>query len=577
MNISTFVNLMKKRRSRKPEDRSQKTEALVFLNFLPFLMSFLLSFTANAQEILSKNTPTALHRGMYELSLNATGAVDNPYYEVDCKVTFRRPDGSTVAVDGFYDGGTTFKARAYCDTPGKWQWNSSSDNSGLNGKSGTFEVLPSALKGKLRIHPDDPYQFAYDNGEWFLHIGDTGYRFVVASEPHWQEYIDQAAEMGATKIRTWFAMHRGNVDALFSDNGKDPALFYWKEIERRILYTLEQHPDISLQLIPYAEDTERIRAYGAGDSTSPLITKYAQARWSAFPNVQWTITNDRKVVRKDTLEGREVHYNTINKMGQDMAAREPWGTLLTNHQSRFDGYDHINEPWSDITTLEDLDQVSGKLILEYRQKAKKPAVLDEDRYELYRYPMHRRYYFRRLMWASLLSGGHATYGGLKTYLPYEGQVYAGPGWSVEVGFVPFEGKDQGVTGYFDANRKGMLQQGAHDFRHIHTFFRESGLTLVNMQPDDALAGNDPLQWKCAHNDSTYIIYLANPSGTAAGTDYPKTKAPEVKLNMPKGNFEVKWFDPDTGTWFYDNPTEGSKELTLKAPGGEDWVLVLGKL
>jgi hypothetical protein len=284
-----------------------------------------------------------------------------------------------------------------------------------------------------------------------LHIGDTGYRFVVASEPCWQEYIDQAAEMGATKIRTWFAMDRGTVDALFTANGKDPALFYWKEIERRIL------------------------------------------------------------------------------------------------------------------------------ILEFRQKAKHPVVLDEDRYELYRYPMHRRYYFRRLLWASLLSGGHATYGGLKTYLPYEGQNYAGPESSVAVGYEPFGGLDQGVSGYFDANRKGMLHQGAHDFRQIHAFFKTSGITLVNMLPNDALVGNDSYRWKCVHNENIYIIYLSNPSGTEPGTDYPKTEVPEVKLQMPKGNFSVKWFDPDTGAWYYDNNMEGGEELIIKAPGIEDWILVLEKL
>lgn len=118
-------------------------------------------------------------------------------------------------------------------------------------------------------------------------------------------------------------------------------------------------------------------------------------------------------------------------------------------------------------------------------------VHDEDRYELYRAPVDPRYYFRRLMWASLLSGGHATYGGLKTY-------------------EPFDGKLQGVQGYFDARERGLLAGGADDFVHIHTFFRDSGLTLVGYQPDDACVGNDPLRVKCIRNGSNYIVYHANP-------------------------------------------------------------------
>ncbi len=541
-----------------------------------FLLLSLLPFT-HAQPVLSKNTPTAWHRGVYEISLDASNSEANPYYDIAFTVTFTQPDGITVKAEGFYDGGSSFKARAYCTQPGFWQWQSSSNNTGLDARQGSFEVLPSDLKGKLRIHPKDPYQLAYDNGEWFLHIGDTGYRFVVASEPFWKEYIDQANQMGATKIRTWFAMDRGKVNALFTTNGKDLALYYWKEIERRILYTLEHYPHIILQLIPYAEDTERIRNYSEGDSASYLIARYAQARWSSFPNVQWTFTNDRLIVKTNTLEGREVSYPTINAIGQDMAAREPWGTLITNHQSRFKGYDHVLEPWSDLITLEDLDQVAGTLILEYRQKRKQPVVLDEDRYELYRYPAHRRYYFRRLMWASLLSGGHATYGGLKTYEPYGGQTYAGTESDVVLGFQPYAGEDKGVSGYFDANRKGILHQGAHDFRHIHTFFRETGLTLAGMTPEDAVAGNDPYQWKCIHDAQNYIIYLVNPSGKEPGTDYPALENPTVIMKLGKGKYSIKWFDPDTGAWYQDQEAAGGKAVSLTAPGPEDWILWLKRI
>lgn len=541
--------------------------------FLCFISLFFQE--AYAQSVLSKNNPTALVRGIYEVALNASLTEDNPYYDIQCTVTFRKPDGREVEVDGFFDGGSSFKARAYCEQPGLWQWQSASNNPGLDGRAGSFEVLPSDLKGKLRIHPDDPYQFAYDNGDWFLHIGDTGYRFVVASEPYWREYIDQASQMGATKVRTWFAMDRGKVNSLFTHNGKDLSLFYWKEIERRILYTLEHHPHMILQLIPYAEDTDLIRKYSEADAASMLVARYAQARWSSFPNVQWTITNDREISRSDTLRGREVHYETINAMGRDMAKREAWGTLITNHQSRFKGYDHIQEPWSDLISLEDLDQVAGTLILEYRQKREQPVVLDEDRYELYRPAAHRRYYFRRLMWASLLSGGHATYGGLNTFEPYGGQIYEGPDSRVKIDFHPYEGQYKGVSGYFDANQKGILFQGAHDFRHIHAFFEKTGITLVNMKPDDLMVGNDPSRWKCSHNEDTYIIYLANPSGIEPGTDFPVLKPPSVSLNLKKGSYTVSWFDPDTGSWVYGS-NSGGGEISLTAPGPEDWILLIQK-
>ncbi|WP_439482788.1 DUF5060 domain-containing protein [Cyclobacterium plantarum] len=527
------------------------------------------------QNVMEKDSKQALQYGVYELSFHTSEKGKDPFYELDLKLVFTLPGGSSVTVDGFNDGGSLFKARAYCKETGIWTWESESNDPAMDGLSGSFEVLSSKLKGKLTVHPRDPYQFAYHNGDWFLHIGDTGYRFVVASEPFWKEYIDQASEMGATKIRTWFAMERSAVSDLFEGDGKTIALNYWREIERRIIYTLENHPHIVLQLIPYAEDADLINSYASGNPAAQKVAQYAQARWSSFPNIQWTMSNDMVIVNEDSLSGREVHFETINLMGRDMAAREPWGTLLTNHQSRFKGYDFVQEPWSDFVTLEDLDQVAGLKILEYREKIRQPIVNDEDRYELYRPAAHRRYFFRRLMWASLLSGGHATYGGLRTYEAYGGHNI-GPRGQMSNDYIPFEGMEKGVSGYFDANKRGILSQGAHDFRHIHQFFSTAGIDLAGMQPDDALAGNEPFKYKVIRDKENIIIYLANPSGENPGTDFPAGNVPEVEFLLENGTYQILWFDPDSGTWVRTGGITGGQQKFV-APSIEDWVLLIRKV
>jgi hypothetical protein len=488
------------------------------------------------------------------LSLKTTQTALNPYSDVEVQIVFERPDGSQVAADAFYDGDATFKARAYCDTVGKWRWKSSSNAFDLSNESGGFEVRPSSLPGKLRLHKEDRRQFAYDNGQWFLHIGDTGYRYVTQTEPKWKEYVDQAARMGATKIRTWFCQGRSDVQILFSNNRKELNLPYWQEIDKRLQYALEKYPHIVFKLIPYGEDTEELRRYEAGDRAARLIAQYAQARFSALPNIHWCISNDREIVPGGKLTGRKVLRQTIDRIGEDMAAREPWGTLLTNHQSRFKGYDFVDAEWSDIIMLEDMDQVDGRLFKEYYGRRAEPMVLDEDRYEHWRNPKHDRYFFRRLMWASLLSGGHATYGGLRTYEPYDG-------------------KDSGVQGYFDAVAEGKLERGADDFVHIHRFFQDSDLTLVNMRPDDAMVGDDPGKFKCIHNDHAYIIYLANPDGAKPGEANVSKTTPSVVVRLPEGTFAARWFNPKSGQWA-QGPTVSGGARRLTAPGGGDWVLLL---
>lgn len=503
----------------------------------------------------------ATFRGVHEVKIKASVVSDNPFFEDLVTVTFLRPDKSKVGVNAFYDGNETWRARAYCDQVGSWQWRSQSSTPALNNLKGEFKVNPSDLPGKLRKHPEDPFQFARDDGSWFLHIGDTGYRYVVATEPHWQAYIDQAVAAGFTKIRTWFAQARSTVEALYTPDRKALALDYWREIDRRLRYALERHPGVVFQLMPYAEDTQEIRRYAKNDVMSLLIGRAAQARWSAFPNIYWTISNDREVVDKGPLRGRKVLRSTIDKMGRDFAAREPWGTLLTNHQARFTGYAFVDAPWSDVITLEDIDQVHGKVLLEYRTKSSDPIVNDEDRYELYRDAGNKRYFFRRLMWASLLSGGHASYGGLRTYEAYDG------------------GPTRGVQGYYDANRKGILFQGAHDFIHIHCFFETSGITMVGLQPNDAMVGDDPLQAKCAHDNQTILIYLANPTGDKPESDNPAVKKPSVTVQLPDGQYTVQWFNPRTGEWIDGKSIQGGGRQKLTAPATQrtlagDWVLLM---
>jgi len=522
---------------------------------LPFLLTintaFFTSCTAIQAEIKQYD--------LYEFSLKSSS--DKQF--LFPQVTFTRPDGSKIVAEGFYDGENGYKIRAYCNQNGLWKWEINK-NSEFNSQKGKFRVVSSCLKGKLKIHPDDPFQFARDNGDWFLHIGDTGYRYLTDTEPKWQDYIDHARKLGITKIRTWFCRSRSNVEALFNEKRTALDLAYWQEMDKRIAFALQHHPDIILQLIPFGEDTEELKRYNSGDSLSFLMLRYAQARFSAYSNTIWCISNDREIVTKDIpLKGRRIYNSTIDKIGGDMAKRESWTTLITNHQSRFSGYSFVQAEWSAIITLEDLDQVDGRIFPHYRLNGNSPIVNDEDRYEKYRPPLHPDYYFRRLMWASLLSGGHATYGGIRTFETFENDSI------------------KGVQGYFNL---GLT--GGNSFNYIHKFFSETGLTMVKMLPDDGLTDNDPQQFKCAKNDSTWIIYLANPEKTnileTKMHKYTEIKDanesninPEISIFLPNENFTLKWYDPGTGTWSITKKTNGG-QTELQAPGPGDWILLLAR-
>lgn len=528
------------------------------LSVLLVIVGILPGFSNVHAAVLEREADAVPHRGVYEIALEAPLDGRNPYFDVDFRILFIRPDETRVTVDGFYDGGQSFKGRAYSDSLGWWQWRSISNVAELDGCSGKFRVVPSELPGKLRQDPDDPHQLVYDDGQWFLHIGDTGYRYVTETEPQWKAYVDQAAKVGFTKIRTWFCQARSDVQVLFSGNRAGMNLSYWQEMDRRLTYALNNHPPVIFQLIPYGEDTAEIARYGQGDRAAILVGKYAQARFSAFPNIHWCLTNDQHIVSRSSMRGRDVSPHVINKMGMDFSRREPWGTLRTNHQMRRQGYRFVEAPWSDIITLEDIDQVAGGVILHYRALGDDPVILDEDRYELYIPPEHPRYFFRRMMWSSLLSGGAATYGGLKTYEPYDGE-------------------QRGVQGYEDAVRAGKLVGGAQDFRYIHQFFQDTGVTLVGMEPADAMVGYQPYRFKCICSDDHIIVYLQNPDLADPQKAGVSSKVAAVKIYLPLSVYGVRWYEPTTGQWVEDaklKEISGGIQRELKAPFAGDAILYL---
>ena len=140
--------------------------------------------------------------GLHEITFCATNDLPDQFP----LVTFTLPDGSKVNVDGFPDGGKLYKARSYCNLKGTWDWEIADDQD-YKHTHGKFNVIASTMKGKLKKHPEDPYQFAYDNGDWFLHIGDTGYRYLTDTEPFWKEYIDQAEKWALPKFGPGFVVH----------------------------------------------------------------------------------------------------------------------------------------------------------------------------------------------------------------------------------------------------------------------------------------------------------------------------------------------------------------------------------
>lgn len=514
----------------------------------------------------------------YTMSFDVPVVPSDPYLGVNFTVAVTLPTGEVIdGVEGFYSGvgratgRPTYSARVYCGWVGDYSAVTNSSLGSLHGLRARFGVAPDSAypgaKGKLRLHSDDWYQFQYDDGDWFLHIGDTGYRYLADGEPLWQQYIDQSVQdLGATKIVVWSAGTRAthSLAQLYTPSLVAMNLTYWALMEDRLVYALTTYPRIQLQLIVYAQDTDRANQAGSpyGGNTpagrmAGYTAAYMQARWSSFANVQWCIVNDA-----DGL----VSTSFVDKIGTGMRAREKWGTLITSHRTRSGRYPFSRSPWSSVSTLLTLDALQGMEVVAQRSAQRMPVVIAQDRFEFYHpvtAPKPANWsapnFFRGLMWASLVSGGHATYGGIATWDTWISGCSAT--------------KCPGVRGYADMVNRGVLQDGGRDFQHIHTFFNASltrngtvlGLpSLVGLAPNNTLCGSDPNVNICAASATVLLMYSRAASGKTLTVAWP----PSINPQAPAFQVDATCFDPVSGQ--FDSPVvtvnPGAGIIAITCPG-----------
>jgi hypothetical protein len=120
---------------------------------------------------------------MQEITLESNREYSNPYVEVDCWIELEGPTFKR-RVYGFWDGGRRFKVRFVATEPGQWRWRSASnrsDDSGLNGGSGTFRAVAWSQadveqnpnrRGFIRTS-DNGHALRYSDGTPFFMVGDT--------------------------------------------------------------------------------------------------------------------------------------------------------------------------------------------------------------------------------------------------------------------------------------------------------------------------------------------------------------------------------------------------------------------
>ena len=517
-----------------------------------------------------------------EVTLTAESDYNNPYREVEVSATFTGPEGQTLSLRGFWDGGRTYRLRFTPPAPGRWHYRieNNQQDGGLTGQ-GEILVEPDDGPGFVRRDSAHPYHFVHDDGSPYFMFGTTYYDLMLnaMAGDRWQEAIDSARYYGINKVRmNGHPMHSEKSYYPFVDgfvtvstdsvNTDRLNIDYWQKLDEVIVYAAER--GMKVDLMPFGIH----RTYYAptvGEDEQYL--RYVIARYAAYPNVLWTLINEWNY---RTRIGIDKPY--WNHMGQLLRDEDPWQTdrggaprpLSIHQQTRID-WQFLNYAWPSHIILQvgvrtgqgtvadewDLTAETqpayregdawGNAGILYNRGHELPVVNDEygyigeprdraaatDRNDKESWPRLTRERHRNIIWGIYLAGGYGSAGDKNAYP--DGNPYFSANWHPAPEY--------------------------EDIKHLIDFFTTLGLPYRRMQPSNELVDAERV-YLLAEAGRHYLFY------DASGSAFQATVEP--------GDYSLLRFNPATGSSQEETITVGPEGINLTKPpqAGHDRVIYL---
>lgn len=332
--------------------------------------------------------------------VGCTGPSDrNPFVIYQIQGTFTGKNES-VTVDGFYDGEGAYKVRFMPSFEGEYNFSVTS-NFMAEKPEGRFQVTPAKAENHGPVRVANTYHFSYEDGTPYYSIGTTCYVWNLQSEEMIAETLHTLKNSTFNKIR--FCVFPKHYDynlgeprsypyegtpmdssALTKENfnqyGAKSLGNQW-DFER---FNVEhfQHLDrciLALKDLGIEADLIVMHPYdrwGFSAMTKEqddLYWKYVIARFSAYRNLWWSLANEYDLFGEKTVADWERYAKLL-------CERDPYRHLRSIHNCG-PFYDY-SRPWITHCSIQRQDLYkSSELVNEWREKYRKPVVLDEIAYE----------------------------------------------------------------------------------------------------------------------------------------------------------------------------------------------------
>jgi hypothetical protein len=536
------------------------------------------------------------HRVTLAFEGPATGerADPNPFLRYRLDVEFTGPSGREYVVPGFYatdgnggESGDVWKARFAPDETGTWSYEASfregtdvavsldptaGSPTGFDGASGTFTVAPTDKSGRdFRAHG-----ILANRGDHYLQFPD-GARWLKCGPDVPENLLGYEGFTNQPNASHDYAAHRDDWESGDPDwNGGDGrgligALNYIASTGSNCVYFLPMNVG------------------GDGNDTWPFIDQYGKTRYDADKLRQWetafTHAQSKGVFLHfqlaETESGNENYFDggdlgverklfyreLIARFGHHPGLQWNLGEendFETSEHEQFAAYIHDVDPYDHPVTThtrdgeeemydpllgnEDIDVTSfqgdwdwtgdtlASVVRKWRQRSANAGVpwvvsLDEpfgvenDHDDRTRGLPYGR---TSQMWPTFMSGG----GGFEWYVMQDGGGHS---------------LDQNIDDLRD------IAPALEWSGHLLEFFERIPYWRMETAHDDVSGGDG---YMLEEPGSTYAVYL--PSGD------------EVSLDIAAGEYELTWFDPESGSETAGGTISGGDRTTLDRPpfGGD---------
>lgn len=519
----------------------------------------------------------SVHRwGRWEGRFESNVERSNPVQSVELAVHLVSPSDRQERVQGFWDGGRTWRARFCPAEVGTWTYRthcSDPTDRGLHDQTGTFSCVPYAganplyRHGQVRVAPAERH-LAHADGTPFFFLADTCWNGPHLANPaDWDRYLADRVGKRFSAVLFTAPHFRGlaaNADGRTAFAGRecialDPAFF------QRLDRSIDAINDRGLLAVPLllhaGEDTERNTGSFLPEDQAILLARYMVARYDAH-HVLWDLVAEASFhghgARKWQRVGRAVfaderrHPVTLHPYGMDWAL-----------------YGFLDEVWMDVVGYQSAHGDNeaylrwipeGPPSWSWRLKPARPFINLEPPYE-----GHVAYHSGRPFDAATVR--RHTYWSLLA-APVAGVAYGGHGvWGWDDGTgAPFAHE---ATGPAQAWHEALHLPGATSMHHLAALM--ASLPWWNLRPAPELLADQPglvdarLTVVAARTDdgSCALVYL--PRGSRARLTLGRA------LARPMGG---TWVDPSTGTREPVAVPGDGEVWAPTSPDGEDWILLL---